>query len=217
MKIHGFFSPLLVFRASTQSGKDEFTLLAGRDRLRAAIVVGLEKLPCMVVESASTNASMISIAENIFRKEVPALDKAEMLCVWLQFAPTKIVISRQHVAKFHGRPKATINYAIDHFSHYGRSVAARRKEARRAQKINALPADVKAAAREANLHSNQRALLDIAKTSGLRAKLRLIGELAEANRTPSNNVKSEAAGTKGAGHSRRLQLTSMTSMTTILH
>jgi ParB/Sulfiredoxin domain len=161
MRVHGFFGAILVAPLKKEGDEGEqFVLVAGADRLAAAKLLGVEKVPCTIIET-------------------PALDEAEMRCEWLQHAAAQIAISRQHVQKFRGRPKAAITYAVEHFPYFGRSLDARKKEAQRAQKINSLPADVKAAAREAKLDSSQSALLDVAGVGGTNAQLRRIKELAE--------------------------------------
>jgi len=195
MKVHGFFGTLLV---AQQEGADgHFLLIAGRHRLEAAKISGLQEVPCTVVDTPSDHRRMFAIAENLFRNQRSALDTAEMRCEWLEYAATQIAISRQHVAKIRGRPKAAISYAIETFPHYGGSISAQKKQAERAQKINALPADVKAAAREAKLDWNQRALLQIAKAEGRKAQLRLVAELADANDAIRGEPEADAPRKKG--------------------
>lgn len=58
---------------------DSFTVVCGHRRLRAAIKAGLEKLPCIVVDSEKGKEAETSFAENFFRRDLSPVELAAAL------------------------------------------------------------------------------------------------------------------------------------------
>lgn len=71
---HGLLQPLLV-RARTD-GEAGYQLIAGERRWRAAQQVGLETVPCRVIEFGDRQASEAALEENIKREDLNVLEKA---------------------------------------------------------------------------------------------------------------------------------------------
>lgn len=71
---HGILQPLSVRRV-----RDGYELIAGERRLRAAKLVGLERLPCLVVQVSDPQSSMLALIENLQRKNLDYMEEAEGL------------------------------------------------------------------------------------------------------------------------------------------
>lgn len=69
---HGLLQPLVVRRAG-----NGYQLIAGERRLRAAIRAGWTEVPVRVVEAEDRQMAELAIVENLQRKDLNALEKAE--------------------------------------------------------------------------------------------------------------------------------------------
>ncbi len=68
----GVLQPILV----RQTGEDNFEILAGERRWRAAKSVGLDKIPAIVKETTDVDALEISLIENLQRDDLNPLEEA---------------------------------------------------------------------------------------------------------------------------------------------
>lgn len=75
IKEHGIRQPLTVIRASEEYDS-KYQVISGERRLRAAIQVGLSKVPCIVLQDAS-QANEIALIENLHRKDLHPIELAE--------------------------------------------------------------------------------------------------------------------------------------------
>lgn len=75
IKLNGIIQPLAV-RAS-EDGK--FELIAGERRLRAARVVGLQHVPCILMEANDERSAIYSLLENLQRQELDCFEEAEAI------------------------------------------------------------------------------------------------------------------------------------------
>lgn len=73
IRTSGIVQPLLV----RGEGKGKYELIAGERRLRAAKLVGLRKVPCIVRRADSLCAAYITIIENLQRSDLSAFEEAE--------------------------------------------------------------------------------------------------------------------------------------------
>ena len=69
---HGLIQPLIVVRTS----EDQFTLIAGERRWRAAQLAGLEALPVVIKDVAPQQMLEIALVENVQRADLNALEEA---------------------------------------------------------------------------------------------------------------------------------------------
>lgn len=69
---NGILSPLTVRK--TQYG---YELVCGIRRYRAAVQLGIRKLPCLVVNADEKSARLMSISENIHKKDIDVFETAE--------------------------------------------------------------------------------------------------------------------------------------------
>ena len=84
MRAHGFLpsAPLLV-RSAPAQGAATYEIIAGERRWRAAGLVGLELVPCVVSELTDAEALEISLLENIQRADLNPLEEADGIAALL--------------------------------------------------------------------------------------------------------------------------------------
>lgn len=76
---HGVLQPLLV-----RADGDSYQLVAGERRWRAAQQIGLENIPCRVVELEDSQVCEAAIEENLKRQDLNVLEKAEAFRDYLE-------------------------------------------------------------------------------------------------------------------------------------
>lgn len=72
----GIMQPLTVRQAG-----DEYELIAGERRLRAAIELGLEKVPCIITNASAQKSAEMAIIENLMRENLNIFEQAEAIQV----------------------------------------------------------------------------------------------------------------------------------------
>ena len=75
---HGILQPLTVRR--TAAG---WELVAGERRLRAAVLAGLETVPCLEAEVDGRASALLALVENLQRKDLNYLEEAEAIAAFL--------------------------------------------------------------------------------------------------------------------------------------
>ncbi len=73
IKMNGILQPLTVRRVS----KEEFELIAGERRLRAAAMCGSRKVPCIILNCTDSQADQYSLIENLQRCDLNFFEEAE--------------------------------------------------------------------------------------------------------------------------------------------
>lgn len=81
----GVLVPLLV-----SSEGDKFIVVAGHRRLCAARMAGLSELPCIAVPAEDDRNKELSLAENIFRKNLSPMEEAAAIKDWLDIGRSGI-------------------------------------------------------------------------------------------------------------------------------
>lgn len=76
---HGVLQPLLV-----RANGDGYQLVAGERRWRAARQIGLENIPCRVVELEDSQVCEAAIEENLKRQDLNVLEKADAFREYLE-------------------------------------------------------------------------------------------------------------------------------------
>jgi ParB family chromosome partitioning protein len=71
---HGIIQPLILTR---DDGDDQYTLIAGERRLRAAKIAGLESVPAIIREASDQERLELALIENIQRENLTPLESAE--------------------------------------------------------------------------------------------------------------------------------------------
>ena len=74
LRRHGMLQPLLVRKR--EDGGPGYQLIAGERRWRAAQQIGLERVPCRVIQFTDRQASEAALEENLKREDLNVLEKA---------------------------------------------------------------------------------------------------------------------------------------------
>jgi len=94
MKELGLINPITVKRVG-----DEYVLVAGYRRLQAAKMLGWEKIPAQVIEADSRESALLSVVENIHRRDLNPMELARAI----SFMLNEMGMSRMEIAKVFGR------------------------------------------------------------------------------------------------------------------
>ncbi|MBE6632629.1 MAG: ParB/RepB/Spo0J family partition protein [Ruminococcaceae bacterium] len=78
IKQYGILQPLTV-RCCESLGVGEYELVAGERRLRAARVLGMTKVPCIVINADDERSATLAIIENLQREDLDMFETAEAL------------------------------------------------------------------------------------------------------------------------------------------
>ena len=78
---HGIIQPLAVRRVE---GSGVYELVAGERRLRAARLLGLERVPCVTVNADSEESAHLAIIENIQRENLNMFEQAQAIARLMQ-------------------------------------------------------------------------------------------------------------------------------------
>jgi len=104
IKEHGIRQPLTVLKSEVFP--DKYEVVSGERRLRAAKLIGLEKVPCIIIRDKE-HADEISLIENIQRQDLHPLELARAINTLLKDKPygkrgefgRKIGLSRSQVSE----------------------------------------------------------------------------------------------------------------------
>ena len=144
---HGVLQPLTV---RMRSGNYE--LIAGERRLRASRMIGLEEVPCIMLNVNMEQSSIIALVENLQRKDLDVIEEAEGIAQLIRLYG----MSQEEAAKRLGKSQSAIANKL---------------------RILRLPADVLDTVRDADLSERHaRALLRLRKADEQRYALKHIIE-----------------------------------------
>ena len=68
VRVHGVLQPIVV----RSKGSDQYELVAGERRLRAAIAAGLSRIPAVIRELTNEQSLQVALVENIQREDINA-------------------------------------------------------------------------------------------------------------------------------------------------
>lgn len=81
---NGILQPLTVRRPDAgESG--EFLLIAGERRLRAAKLLGMTAVPCIIIEMTGRNSAAMALIENLQRRDLSVFDEAEGIARLIEY------------------------------------------------------------------------------------------------------------------------------------
>jgi ParB-like chromosome segregation protein Spo0J len=173
MSAIGLKIPIVVRRVG-----DRDHLVAGLHRLEAAKVLGWDFIDATVMQGDDTDARMWEIAENLHRKDLTILERAEQEAEWVRLVEAKNAVSGQNVHKPQGgRPKGGVAKAARELPVRGKTQEAKRKALERSQTIAGIAPDAKSAVKAAHLDNNQSALIAVAKEPTPKDQLKKVHEL----------------------------------------
>ena len=75
IRLYGILQPLTV----RKTGPTTFELVAGERRLRAAVLVGMETVPCILLNVDGERSGLLALVENLQRKDLDFIEEAEGL------------------------------------------------------------------------------------------------------------------------------------------
>ena len=99
IKEHGIIQPLVVRRLN-----DKYEIIAGERRYKAATLVGMKKVPCVVMELSDNESAEVAVIENIQRKEMTPLEEAKAFKKILD----KGYLTQDELAKRMGKSQSSI-------------------------------------------------------------------------------------------------------------
>ena len=99
IKEHGIIQPLVVRRLN-----DKYEIIAGERRYKAATLVGMKKVPCVVMELSDNESAEVAVIENIQRKEMTPLEEAKAFKKILD----KGYLTQEELAKRMGKSQSSI-------------------------------------------------------------------------------------------------------------
>lgn len=100
IKAHGVVQPVVV----RSKGPDQYELIAGERRWRAAHIAGLTEIPVVIREMDDRAALAVALIENIQREDLNPLEQAESLCRLLD----EFEMTHQQLAEAVGKSRTTI-------------------------------------------------------------------------------------------------------------
>lgn len=100
---HGVLQPMLVRRV-----KNDFELIAGERRLRAATEAGLTEVPVIVMELADHEALEVALIENLQREDLNIIEEAEGYKVLGE----KFQLTQDQIAQRVGKSRPSITNAL---------------------------------------------------------------------------------------------------------
>lgn len=100
IKEHGIIQPLVVRRL-----QDKFEIIAGERRFKAASLIGLKTVPCIIMNLNDNESAEVAIIENIQRKEMTPLEEAKSFKKLLDNG----YLTQEELAKRMGKSQSAIS------------------------------------------------------------------------------------------------------------
>jgi hypothetical protein len=184
-------------------------LVAGRHRIEALRILGLESVLVRVVDFDDIEARLWTISENLHRAELTVVQRAEQVAEYAVLTKEKREAERQPAQVAHPVLSDGRMPGPQH-EERGDSLAARdlgitRDEVRRAQTIAALPERTKEAARSLGYDDNQAALLAASRAETPEAQIGVLQDIAARgsvaamrDASESNAVRLKESGTSAS-------------------
>ncbi len=101
IRSNGILQPLLV--RNLENGKYE--LIAGERRLRAARLIGMTKVPCIINDITETESAVFAVIENLQRQNLDYFEEAEALALLI----SDYRISQEELCKKLGKAQSTLS------------------------------------------------------------------------------------------------------------
>ena len=96
---YGILNPLTV-----RLRNDQYELVAGERRLRAAKLAGLVDVPCIVLDVDMENASLIALIENLQRRDLDFIEEANGICQLIKL----FGLSQEEIARRIGKSQSAV-------------------------------------------------------------------------------------------------------------
>lgn len=99
IKEHGIIQPLVVRKV-----QNKFEIIAGERRFKAAGMIGMKTVPCIIMDLSDGESAEVAIVENIQRKEMTPLEEAKSFKKLLE----KGYLTQEDLAKKMGKSQSSI-------------------------------------------------------------------------------------------------------------
>lgn len=96
---HGIIQPLVVRRL-----QDKYEIIAGERRYKAASLIGMKKVPCIIMNLNDNESAEVAVIENIQRKEMTPLEEAKSFKKILD----KGYLTQEELAKRMGKSQSSV-------------------------------------------------------------------------------------------------------------
>lgn len=102
IKENGILQPLLIRR---MNNSDYYEIIAGERRLRAAILAGIQSVPCLEMECDREKSAVVSILENVQREDLTFFEEA----VAIGQLMSSFGLSQQDISKRLGKSQSALS------------------------------------------------------------------------------------------------------------
>jgi ParB-like chromosome segregation protein Spo0J len=170
----GLKTPITV--RATKAG---FELATGRRRFEAAKSLGWREIDAFVMGGGKTESRLWTIAENLHRAGLTALQRAEFVAEW-----EKLVKERAEANG--GRQPGDKG-----LSKMAKQLGTTREQIRRSRAVAAISAKAKKTAKAEGIEDNESALLKVAKEPTREAQVRKVHQLAKRKRAGKRELSSD--------------------------
>jgi ParB family chromosome partitioning protein len=168
----GQTSPILVVRED----KGGFRVVSGAHRVAAARELRWDQIDAVVLDCDEPGQRLITIAEDLHRRDLSVLERAELTYEWIQLV-------RQEAAQVE-HPLGGQQPNEKGLKKASELLGVSRANATRCAQIANISPEAKLKAKELGLHKNQSALLEITKLAAASDQVALLHEISERRRAP---------------------------------
>lgn len=207
MRVYGQLHPIyvrnVIKKRKQANAISRTVLVTGAHRLAAAKRLGLKKIWCVEVKGNQTEARLVELIEDLWRKKrLSVLRRSEKLVEYIELASTMVKVSGQvDQKKGRGRPPGGKALIARELPGMHGTTNAIRKVVERAVRINSIAPQAKQAAKQAGLANIQSALERIANAGGPSDQLKMVAKLAQTKRQdPQSKSRAEAPAGKLSKH-----------------
>ena len=165
----GVLEPILV----RSTGPNQYQIISGERRYRAAIAAGLDEIPAIELDADDQETLEIALVENIQRKDLTPFEEAEGLLILQQ----KFGYTHDRISKVIGKSRSTVTETL---------------------LINDIPDRIRAMCREAGV-ANKSILVQIARAGNEEAMEKALRRLAAGDLTREQLRKEGRPAEKKAG------------------
>lgn len=152
-----------------------YILVAGRHRIEALRVLGIESVLVRVVDFTDIEARLWAISENLHRTELTVVQRTEQVAEYAELAKQKLE-AQKGVQLAH--PRGGAQPHDTGLSEASRGLGLTREEVRRSQTIAALPERTKESARSLGYDDNQAALLAASRAETTEEQIAVLNGIA---------------------------------------
>jgi ParB-like chromosome segregation protein Spo0J len=159
----------------------DIELVAGLHRLEAAKSLGWKQIDCIVMKGGKIQRQLWTIAENLHRSDLTALQRAEHVAKWKRLVQ-KLDGDAQAAQPGGRQPKDK------GISRTANKLGITRETVRRSQAIAKISPKAKAAAKKRGLDQNQAALLKVAEENTGAAQVQKVKKLAKKEKSKPTSL-----------------------------